>query len=148
MPARSTFSPIHVSGSTESIGAVDILAQIKADFNESKSILFEISRARSSFFSTFTGNRSKLGDGAKELEKTLSDIIAKLNDLAARTDIGLNSLPNAIISMRQIEKKLRDNIIAELKAGMIDKKHKVDYEKLSKRATAICAEAIEIYKNA
>ncbi|KAL7942767.1 hypothetical protein V8C42DRAFT_330323 [Trichoderma barbatum] len=137
---------LHVSGSTDSIGALDILAQIKADFYESKSILLETSRARGSFFSAFAGNRSKPGDGAKNLEKTLSDVITQLNDLTARTDIPLDRLPNAIISMRQLEKKLRDNIIAELKAGMIDKRHRVNYEELSNRAINICAEATQIYK--
>ncbi|KAL6693810.1 hypothetical protein J3F84DRAFT_379981 [Trichoderma pleuroticola] len=138
---------LHVSGSTESIGALDILVQIKADFNESKSILQETSRSKGSFFSPLTANR-KPGDGAKNLEKTISDIIAKLNDLTARTDISLDRLPNAIISMRQIEKKLRDNIIAELKAGMINKKYIVDYGGLSKQALSICAEATEIYETA
>ncbi|KAM6479385.1 hypothetical protein HDV62DRAFT_368506 [Trichoderma sp. SZMC 28011] len=144
-PQRKT---LHVSGSTESIGALDILAQIKVDFHESKSILQETSRSRGSFFSAFTASRSKSGDGAKNLEKTISDIIAKLNGLTARTDIPLDRLPNAIISMRQIEKKLRDNIIAELKAGMINKKYVVDYGELSKQALSICAEATEIYETA
>ncbi|KAK4065526.1 hypothetical protein Trihar35433_7646 [Trichoderma harzianum] len=149
-PQRKT---LHVSGSTESIGALDILAQIKVDFYESKSILQETSRSRGSFFSAFTASRSKAGDGAKNLEKTISDIIVKLNGLTARTDIPLDRLPNegklkAIISMRQIEKKLRDNIIAELKARMINKKYIVDYGELSKQALSICAEATEIYETA
>ncbi|KAK4082346.1 uncharacterized protein Triagg1_2158 [Trichoderma aggressivum f. europaeum] len=89
-PQRKT---LHVSGSTESIGALDILAQIKVDFNESKSILQETTRSKGSFFSAFTATR-KPSDGAKNLEKTISDIIAKLNDLTARTDIPLDRLPN------------------------------------------------------
>lgn len=50
--------------------------------------------------------------------------------------------------MRPIEKKFRDSVIAELKAGMIDKKYVVDYGELSKQALAICAEAIEFYETA
>ncbi|OPB44869.1 hypothetical protein A0O28_0090070 [Trichoderma guizhouense] len=147
MPRRRYYA-VHVSGSTESIGALDILAQLKDDFNESKSILQETSRLRGSFFSSLTASRSKSGDGAKDLEKTISDIIGKLNDLTARTDITMNRLPSVIISMRPIEKKFRDSIIAELKAGMIDKKYVVDYGELSKQALAICAEAIEFYETA
>ncbi|KAL6814484.1 hypothetical protein J3E69DRAFT_375895 [Trichoderma sp. SZMC 28015] len=90
-PQRKT---LQVSGSTESIGALDILAQIKVDFYESKSIVQETSRSRGSFFSAFTTSRSKSGDGAKNLEKTISDIIVKLNGLTARTDIPLDRLPN------------------------------------------------------
>lgn len=90
--SKPTQRVLQVSGSTEAIDALDILAQIKADFNESRSILLETSRARVSFLSALIGNRSKLGEGAKELEKTLSDIIAKLNGLTARTDIPLDIL--------------------------------------------------------
>ncbi|KAL7931269.1 hypothetical protein V8C35DRAFT_309959 [Trichoderma chlorosporum] len=143
-------SRVYAADTTEEaapFGPVDILMQIKADFIESRSILQETSRARGSFLSRFTGNRSKPGDGAKELEKTFSEIISKLNDLSARTDITLERVPTAIISMRQVEKRLRDNIIAELKAGMINKKYKIDYGGLSKQASSICAEATEVYRN-
>lgn len=71
---------------------VDILGEIKANFVDCRSILLQVVRSRASFRSIITGNRSKLGDGSKDLDDTLSCIIAKLSDLSGEKDIPMDSL--------------------------------------------------------
>lgn len=57
---------------------------------------------------------------------------------AKRTENGQESL-------RSIEKRLREGVIEELKAKMLDKDHEINYNEMSDRVKSICGDAVAAY---
>ncbi|KAH0493465.1 hypothetical protein TgHK011_000133 [Trichoderma gracile] len=133
-----------ISKPARPVDSAELLRKIKADFVDCRSALVDIVRSRASFRSVITGNRSKLSDGSKDLDVTMSSIIRKLGDLIDE-NIPIDS-PDKIQELRRIERTLRGNLIEELLEVKDNDTRDVDYDLLSREATSLYHELVVVVR--